>query len=388
MEEILLVRYGEIGLKGDNRAEFENALVRHLRYTVRAESAAKVSRTHGRIYISGLSSPRSVLERLSKIPGVVGVSLATRVETGIEAMKAAAVEICREAASRKTGRATFKVLTHRSDKSFSLTSPEINRTLGDAVLRACPELSVDVHEPEILLTVEVREEGAYLYWEEIPGPGGLPLGTSGKGLLLLSGGIDSPVAGYLAMKRGVAVDAIHFWSYPITGERSRDKVVRIARVLREYNPHLRLYIAPFTAIQTAIIEKCPEKFRVTIMRRMMMRVASRLAEKAGVLGIFTGENVGQVASQTLESLAAIEDTASFPVLRPLICFNKVETMSLARHIGTYDLSVLPFEDCCTVFVPRHPAIKPRLDEVREAESALDVEALVSECVNGVQEAPL
>ena len=388
MEEVLLVRYGEIGLKGDNRSEFEDALVRHLRYAVREELGARVTHTHGRIYITGLQSTARVLQRIANIPGVVGVSPAFRVRPDLAAMKQAAAEICRGACAGKTPPVTFKVYSRRSDKSFPLTSPEISRELGGAALAGCPDVAVDVHAPSFTLKVEVRDEGVYMYYDEISGPGGLPLGTGGKGLLLLSGGIDSPVAGYMAMKRGVAVDAIHFWSFPITGEKSKDKVVRIAQALREYNPRLRLHIAHFTAIQTAIIDKCPEKFRVTIMRRMMMRVASRLAERIGALGLFTGENIGQVASQTLESMAAIEDAASIPVLRPLICFNKVETIALARHIGTYDLSVLPYEDCCTVFVPRHPSIKPRVAEVREAEGVLDVDALVEDCVSRLEESPL
>lgn len=328
------------------------------------------------------------MEKLARVPGVVAVSPAVRVENDLSEIKEAAVAVSHEAASKKAPPVTFKVDARRPDKTFPVTSPELNRALGDEILRRCPELSVDVHRPAFTLKVEVRDTGTYLYWDEVQGPGGLPLGTSGRGILLLSGGIDSPVAGYMAMKRGVSVDALHFWSYPITSERSRDKVVRIAGVLRDYSPSLRLYIGPFTQIQTAIIEKCPEKYRVIVMRRMMMRVASRLAETAGALAIFTGENVGQVASQTLESLAAIEDAASVPVLRPLICFNKVDTVRTAREIGTYDLSVLPYEDCCTVFVPRHPVIKPRLADVREAESGLEVDALVDDCVKRLEEAPL
>ncbi len=388
MQEVLLVRYGEIGLKGDNRSVFEEALIRHLRFAVREEPAARVERTHGRVFISGLTSPEKALHRVARIPGVVGVSLARRIEKNLDLMKQHAAEVCRDAAAGRPGPRTFKVNARRADKSFPLTSPQINQELGRAVLERCPELSVDVHDPAFNLYIEVRDTGVYLYVDEVPGPGGLPIGTGGKGLLLLSGGIDSPVAGYLAMKRGVAVDALHFWSYPLTGERAKEKVVKLSQVLREYNPRLRLHIAHFTEIQTAIMEKCPEKLRVTIMRRMMMRVASRLASKIGALAIFTGENIGQVASQTLESLAAIQDAATLPVIRPLVCFNKVETIDLARHIGTYDLSVLPYEDCCTVFVPKHPAIKPDLSEVQKAEAALDIDALINDCVDRLEESPL
>jgi len=388
VQEVLLVRYGEIGLKGGNRSSFEEALTRHLRFAVREEPGARVERTHGRVFISGLTAPEKALHRVARIPGVVGVSLARRVDQDMDLMKQHAVEVCRDAASWRSGPRTFKVNARRSDKSFPLASPEINQELGRFVLDKCPELSVDVHEPAFVLNVEVREEGIYLYTDEVPGPGGLPIGTGGKAILLLSGGIDSPVAGYLAMKRGVDVDALHFWSFPLTSERAREKVVKLAQVLREYNPHLRLHIAHFTDIQTAIMEKCPEKLRVTIMRRMMMRVASRLASRIGALAIFTGENIGQVASQTLESLAAIQDASTVPVIRPLACFNKVETIDLAKHIGTYDLSVLPYEDCCTVFVPKHPVIKPKLSEVLKAESALDIDALLDDCISRLEECRL
>lgn len=410
MEEVLLVRYGEIGLKGDNRADFEEALVRHLKHVIGLYPDARIQRTRGRIYIKGVPASKAVLERLSRVPGVVALSPAVQVSSDIAEIRAAATSMARQAASELARTAfpgpaaplspvahdggqpkrqpiTFKVDSRRPDKTFPVMSPELNRVLGGAILEGCPDLSVDVHDPAFTLKVEVRETGTYLYWDEVAGPGGLPLGTSGRGLLLLSGGIDSPVAGYMAMKRGVAVDALHFWSFPITGERSRDKVVRLAGILRDFNPQLRLYIAHFTDVQTAIIQKCPEKFRVIIMRRMMMRIASRLAEKTGALSIFTGENVGQVASQTLESLAAIEDAAAIPVLRPLICFNKVDTINLAREIGTYETSVLPYEDCCTVFVPKHPVTKPRLEEVREAESSLDVDALVEDCLRKIEETP-
>lgn len=388
MQEVLLVRYGEIGLKGDNRSDFEDALIRHLRFAIREDPGAVVERTHGRLFISGLQSRDRALHKVSRIPGVVAVAPANRTDADLESMSRVAVDLCKNASCAGRKDLTFKVVSRRSDKSFPLTSPDINRELGRAVLDECPGLTVDVHDPAFTLKVEVRDEGAYLYVDEIPGPGGLPIGSGGKGLLLLSGGIDSPVAGYLAMKRGVSVDALHFWSYPITGERSKEKVVRLASVLREYNPRLHLHIAHFTAIQTAIMEKCPERFRVTIMRRMMMRVASRFALKTGAMAVFTGESLGQVASQTLESLAAIEEAASVPVIRPLICFNKVETIDLARHIGTYDLSVLPYEDCCTVFVPKHPVTRPDLADVLEAESNLDVEPLVEDCVARLEEIPL
>ncbi len=386
-ERVFLIRYGELGLKGSNRMEFERALMRHVSWVLRDMPLARVTRTHGRLFIKGTFDETAALERMAKVPGVVAINPARRISADINLMKDAALEAVDEACS-KTGATTFKVETRRSDKSFPMTSPEINGELGGTILKAFDELKVNVHTPGIVLSVEVREDGAYLYWDQVPGPGGLPIGTSGKGLLLLSGGIDSPVAGYLAMKRGVSLRALHFWSYPITGERAKDKVIDISRVLAPYDPHFKLYIAHFTKIQTAIMENCPERFRVTVMRRMMMRIASGLAERLKAKAIFTGENVGQVASQTLESLTAIEDAASLPVLRPIICFNKTETTEIAQSIGTYGISVLPYEDCCTVFVPKHPVIKPKLEEARHAETGLAVQDLMNECLEGIEEIPL
>ncbi len=387
MEEVLLIRYGELGLKGANRREFEKALERHVAWAVRDMPAARVVRTHGRFFVKGEFQKKSALERLSKVPGIVAINPARKTPSDISAIREGALACISEALDR-IHPGSFKVDARRSDKSFPLTSPEINGALGGAILNAYPHLAVDVHSPDVSLKVEVREDGTYLYWEQAAGPGGLPIGTSGKGLLLLSGGIDSPVAGYLAMKRGISLAALHFWSYPITGQRARDKVIDLGKTLMEYDPHFRLYVAHFTKIQTSILENSPERFRVTVMRRMMMRVASLFAKQIRAQAIFTGENVGQVASQTLESLAAIQDAASLPVLRPIICFNKAETTEIAKSIGTYDLSVLPYEDCCTVFVPKHPVIKPKLDEARAAESSLNIPELVSECVRGIQEADL
>lgn len=407
--QAFLIRYGEIALKGQNRSEFESALERHIRFALRDMEGSSTWKAHGRFYVEGVPEERSAeaIERLSKLPGVVSVSPALKAENRIQDIKEACIRAVSAAAGNLregmvtgevvTGardeltvrrKPTFKIDARRSDKRFPLTSPELNQELGAAVLRAVRGIAVDVHNPDIWLKVEVRDVGTFVYWQEVPGPGGLPLGVSGKGILLLSGGIDSPVAGYLAIKRGVSIDALHFWSFPITGERARDKVVDICKILRNYNPFLNLYIAPFTKIQTAILEKCPERFRVTVMRRMMMRVASRLAEKRRALAIFTGENLGQVASQTLESLRVIEDASTYPVIRPLICFDKQETIKLAKEIGTYETSCLPYEDCCTVFVPKHPVTKPRLEQVLEAEKDLDIPGLVAECVDGIEKFPL
>ncbi|HHY44277.1 MAG TPA: tRNA 4-thiouridine(8) synthase ThiI, partial [Firmicutes bacterium] len=375
MEELLLVKYGEISLKGKNRHEFEEALLAHIKWVLRGHGGAHLERAYGRLYIHAAPGDPRLLSRLAKVPGIVAVAPALRVENDLAEIRRAAVEAAKRALSAigSSDKATFKAESRRSLKSFPLKSPELNHQVGSAVLTAGLGLTVDVHNPTFIITVEVRETGTFVYWSEVKGMGGLPIGSSGRGILLLSGGIDSPVAAYLAMKRGVALEALHFWSFPITGEKSKDKVVRIWRVLKDFDPKMRLHIAPFTKIQTAILELCPEKYRITVMRRMMMRVATRLAEKVGALAIFTGENLGQVASQTLESLSVIEDTAGFPVLRPLLTYDKRETVELAEKIGTYELSCLPYEDCCTVFVPKHPVTKPRLDIAREAEKDLPVD---------------
>jgi thiamine biosynthesis protein ThiI len=383
VKELLLIRYGELGLKGDNRASFERALHRHVEWTLRDMPHAWVSRSHGRLYVEGIFDKKIVLDRLEKAPGIVAINPALKVESDMKAIIEASVSASKEAVAKR-GYSTFKVDAKRSDKRFPSTSPQINSEVGEAVLHAVDVLSVDVHSPDFTLVAEVRDTGTYVYWEEVRGPGGLPAGTSGKGLLLLSGGIDSPVAGYMGLKRGVRIDALHFWSYPIVGQRSRDKVVDLARILANSGPDLKLYIAHFTDIQSEILQKCPERFRVIVMRRMMMRVACEWASRTGAQAVFTGENIGQVASQTLESLRAIEDVATLPVLRPLICFNKVETIEIARSIGTYDISCQPYEDCCTVFVPRHPVTKPRLEDVRAAEKYLDVQELVDACVSRME----
>lgn len=390
MERVLLIRYGEISLKGRNRRQFESKLEENIvnAISVLVEDAGKrVSKSHGRFYVTGLQSERlekECLEVLSCVPGIVAISPGVAVESELDAIKHAAIYAVELAKRDLNPPATFKVDTRRADKGFPLKSPEVNQEVGAAILRNVPGLTVDVHNPSIHLNVEIRPGRTYIYRGQVQGPGGLPVGTSGRGVLLLSGGIDSPVAGYLAMKRGVAVDALHFWSYPITGVRARDKVVDLCKALRKYSPDLRLLVAPFTKIQTEIMDKCPEKYRVIIMRRMMMRVASMICRDQGGLAIFTGDNLGQVASQTLESLRAIERVSEYPVLRPLLCFDKVETVRLAQQIGTYDISILPYEDCCSVFVPKHPVTKPRLDAAEKAETLLDVDELARECAMNIE----
>lgn len=397
MEKVLLIRYGEIGLKGQNRKYFEDTLRRNILLAVRNQVSdnqdIQVLRSYGRFYLTGFDAEHQeeCMDVISKIPGVVGVCPAIVVDNVVDAVEEGAVAIMKEAVAQVSlGRSTvtFKVSTKRPNKSFPFTSPEMNQRIGAVILKNVPGLSVDLHNPDIILNLEIREKGTYLYVYDRPGPGGLPVGVSGRGTVLISGGIDSPVSAYMAMKRGVDVNALHFWSYPITGQRAKDKVVDICKVLRQFHPQFRLFIAPFTDIQTQIIEKCPENYRVITMRRMMMRVATEFCKNEGGQVIFTGENLGQVASQTLESLTVIEDAAGLPILRPLICFDKTEIIDKAKEIGTYDISCLPYEDCCSVFVPKHPVTKPTLERAIAAEKNIDIDLLVKECVEGIREAQL
>src|SRR5690606_5440026 len=280
---------------------------------------------------------------------------------------------------------TFKVETKRSNKQFPFTSPELNGRFGGYLLRAFPRLAVDVHAPDFVLHVEVREKAIYLYTEILPGPGGLPVGSSSEGLLLLSGGIDSPVAGWLAMKRGIRLRAIHFHSFPFTSDRSKEKVIDLAGVLSRYSfEPIPVYVVNFTPVQTAIRQHVPPAMTITVMRRMMLRIASRIASQHGIPALITGESVGQVASQTLESMAAINEVTSMPILRPLVAMDKGEIVELAQQIGTYDLSVLPYPDCCTLFVPDRPETRPRIERVRAAEAGMPIDELVHEAVATVE----
>lgn len=388
---LLLLKYGEIGLKGKNRPHFERALVRNVTQALKAAAAGgpkpsfNVGTLQGRLVVSvapGASEAEAawLAAAAARVFGLVGVARARKVPLQMRSLVEAVIDTAREAAG--AGAKTFKLEVRRPNKAFPLSSPEVAAGAGRSVLDAVPGLGVDVHEPDLRIGVEIRDDAVYVYGRETPGPGGLPVGTSGRAVALVSGGIDSPVAIWMAMKRGLSVLPLHFWSFPFTGERSRQKVIDICGVLGMWGLRADLLVCPFTEIQTAIRDRCPEELRVTVMRRMMMRVAVRLARTEGALAIVTGESLGQVASQTVESLAAIEAVTDLPVLRPLIGLDKEEIIARARAIGTFDLSTLPYEDCCTLFVPARPRIKPTIAEAEAAETALDVEALVGQAVEG------
>jgi len=382
MEELIMVRYGEISLKGNNRRFFEDRLVGNIRSRLADLGNVQVHKTYGRIFVSGLSQINTAIRRLQDVFGIVSISPVFQTENHLEQIKALGLELVQR--QNPVPGTTFRVDTRRSNKSFPLNSMEINREVSAHILPKVEGLKVNLTEPQLRLSIEVREKSTYLFLESFPGPGGLPVGVTGKGLLLLSGGIDSPVAGWLAMKRGVKVEALHFHSFPFTGEQSKEKVVQLANALAPYNHGMRLWIAHFTEIQKAIHVHCPPALRVTIMRRMMMRIAHRLAERIKALVLITGESIGQVASQTLESMHTIGSAIPMQIIRPLVTYDKHEIITKAQEIGTYNISILPYEDCCTVFVPKHPSTKPSILDAEKAEAGVDWAGLIDQCVDTLE----
>ena len=375
MENLILVRYGEIFLKGLNRPYFIRALIRKIRYALRGYGA-DVHVHDGRIFVRGMQDPDACMERIVKVFGVHSVSPALEMpKDDFEAICRQAVEMTRDL----TG--TFKVEARRSDKRYPMNSPAINEEVGYRILQANPNLRVDVHHPDYRLNIEIRDM-AYLYVRNIPAVGGMPVGTNGNATLLLSGGIDSPVAGWMIAKRGVQINAVHFHSYPYTSDRAKEKVLDLARKLSFSCCGIKVFVVPFTEIQMAIHEKCPEEYTTLIMRRYMMRIAEKIARQEACEALITGESIGQVASQTMTALGTTDSVVEMPVFRPLIGFDKSEIIDTARKIGTLEISELPYEDCCTVFTPRHPATHPKMDKILEGESRLDTEALIARAIEG------
>jgi len=375
MYNLILIRYGEIALKGDNRGTFEELLFRRLEQALAAVGDARVVRAWGRMYVEN-AKPADVIPAISRVFGVVSFSPAVRTENDLAQIAAAAVAV----AGEHKAAGSFKIEARRALKSFPYTSLELNRLVGSAVQEAFPTLPVDLQKPDFTIYVEVRPEGSFVYSEVIPGPGGLPVGASGHALLLISGGIDSPVAGWLAMKRGIRLAGVHFHSYPYTSPKAQDKVIDLFRVLARWGGPLDLYMGYFTRIQEAIEDVVPERLHITVMRRMMLRLAEAIARETHALALVTGESIGQVASQTLESMQVIGQATGMNILRPVVTMDKAEITVLARQIGTFDISSRPYEDCCTLFVPRHPATKPRLSDAQEAEARMPVDDLVKEAI--------
>lgn len=367
-----LIKYGEIGIKGKNRYLFEDALVRQMRFALKeVDGDFYVHKAQGRVYVECESEYdyEETVESLKRVFGIVGICPVVRVEDrGFEQLSKDVVSYIEEMYSE--GNQTFKVEARRSKKQYPMTSMELNCELGGVILDAFPGMKVDVHNPEVRLNVEVREE-IYLYSEIIPGPGGMPVGTNGNAMLLLSGGIDSPVAGYMIAKRGVGLHATYFHAPPYTSERAKEKVVDLAKLVSRYAGPIQLNVVNFTDIQLYIYEKCPHEELTIIMRRYMMKIAEHFAKENRCLGLITGESIGQVASQTMQSLAATNAVCTLPVYRPLIGFDKREIVEIAEKIDTFETSIQPFEDCCTIFVAKHPVTKPNLERIERSERNLE-----------------
>ncbi|MBQ9648584.1 MAG: tRNA 4-thiouridine(8) synthase ThiI [Oscillospiraceae bacterium] len=382
MQEMILCKLGEVVLKGLNRRSFEDKLISNLRRRVSKCGNYRVYSKQSTVYVEPAGDDcdlNAAFDACRQVFGVVSVSRALPCGKDVRAIiETAKTYLSGELSTAKS----FKVESKRADKTFPLTSIQLSQQVGGALHQAFPNLAVDVHEPELTVFLEIRDDAAFVHGPAFAGAGGLPLGMGGSAVTLLSGGIDSPVSSWMMAKRGVALEAVHFFSPPYTSEAAKEKVLRLAKELTPWCGRMRVQIVPFTEIQEEIRRKAPEDFFTLIMRRFMMRIAQLCAEELGAKAIVTGECLGQVASQTMEALRCTEDVVSLPVLRPLIGMDKEEIVRLSRKIGTFDTSILPYEDCCTVFTPRHPKTKPHLDEVRAVEAALDAGALCAKAMAG------
>ncbi len=372
MFQAFLIKYGEIGIKGKNRHLFEDALMKQIRHALKhVEGKFFVRKEQGRIFVETESAfdYDEVIVALQRVFGIVGICpMVQAADEGFDKLAETVNDYLRKVYGDRE--MSFKVNARRAKKSYPRTSMEINADLGERILAAFPNMKVDVHKPDVMLDVEIRDQ-IYIYSQIIPGPGGMPVGTNGKAMLLLSGGIDSPVAGYMIAKRGVKIDAVYFHAPPYTSERAKQKVVDLAHLVARYSGPINLHVVNFTDIQLYIYEACPHEELTIIMRRYMMRIAEHFAKETGCLGLITGESIGQVASQTMQSLAATNDVCTMPVYRPVIGFDKQEIVNISEKIGTYETSIQPFEDCCTIFVAKHPVTKPNVEVIRRSETHLE-----------------
>ena len=384
MNEIILLKLGEMVLKGLNRHNFESRLLNDVRDRLKPLGKFQVAIRQSTVYVEPMAEGLDMdeaFERMRYVFGPVALSRAKACEKDVDAIIETAKTYLGEALLQA---GSFKVESKRSDKRFPMTSIQISQTVGGALHDAFPGLTVDVHHPAMIVHVEIREQAAYVHTNSVPGAGGLPLGSAGRAVTLLSGGIDSPVSSFLMAKRGLALIPVHFFSYPYTSPEARDKVVELAQIIARYTGRMTLHLVPFTAVQEEIRRCCPENLFTLIMRRMMMRISQRIAEGIGGQAIVTGECLGQVASQTMDAMAVTGAVCSMPVFRPLIGLDKEETVKLARRIGTFDTSILPYEDCCTVFTPRHPKLRPTLEEIEAAEAALETDRLIEAALAGIE----
>lgn len=384
-QNIYIVRCGEVALKGMNKPYFEKTLVERIRKKLKDMDGIEVSRREGLIFIRSdkKHDTESIVKNVSRVFGVASISPAVEAESELNKIGEASVEFMKKQIEER-GVKTFKVEAKRADKEFPVKSPEIAKRIGAKVLIGCKVLKVDVHDPECRLFIDLRKDRTYIYDEKVSGFGGLPLGTNGKGMVLLSGGIDSPVAAWMMAKRGMLLEAIHFHSYPYTSPRAQQKVEELAGIVASYSGRMRMHVINLLPIQEQIVMNCPEEETTILVRRFMMRIAEKIALKNKCMMLITGENLGQVASQTAEALVVTDACVSMPVMRPLIAMDKVDIMEKANEIGTYEKSIEPYEDCCTVFLPKHPITKPKLTRIEASESRLEVNALISEAVEKVE----
>ena len=384
MNEIILLKLGELVLKGLNRRSFEDKLQANLHRRLHPFGQFRVYTRQSATYVEPMQDSCDVAgayEALKKVFGIVGLSLARPCEKDKDAILAAAQEFLGD---KLRAARTFKVETKRADKTFPMTSIQLSQYVGGELHERYPNLTVDVHHPELTVFLEVRDYSAYVHASPEPGAGGLPVGINGRAAALLSGGIDSPVAAYMIAKRGVALDMVHFFSYPYTSQQAKDKVLELARLLTPYTGQLTVHVVPFTAIQEELRRSCPKAVFTIVMRRFMMRISQKVAARCGAKALVTGESLGQVASQTMDAMHVTGAVVDLPVLRPVVGMDKEEIVQISRKIGTYDTSILPYEDCCTVFTPRHPRLRPVLGEVEHAEEALDIDGMVQAAVDGIE----
>ncbi|MCM1289108.1 MAG: tRNA 4-thiouridine(8) synthase ThiI [Corallococcus sp.] len=377
--KVIIVRYSEIHLKGNNKGFFESALISNLKYSLRGFQY-EFSKSNARYIISNFDESvlSQMIDSIKNVFGVHSLSVADYVDTKLDNIRESALKFAPKKGS-------FKVETNRADKRFPVKSMQVSAEIGGDILGANPNLTVNLHNPESIVYIDIRENGkTFVYSHVIKAVNGMPVGTGGKGIVMLSGGIDSPVAAYMMAKRGMTLRAVHFHSFPYTSMQARQKVLDLAKILKKYALHMSVDVVSFTEIQTQIHEKCPEEYMITIMRRFMMRLAERLARQNGAGAVITGESLGQVASQTLESITSTNSVATIPVFRPLIGFDKDDIIEISQKIGAYETSILPYEDCCTIFLPKRPVTKPKLSAVEKVESALDVDTLVENALQNVE----
>lgn len=384
-KELLIVRFGEVALKGKNKSYFEKKMVDRMKKVLISFSDIEVYREEGLVFVKGVNNDNrdDIVKEVSKVFGISSISPAVETNPNLDDIYDTAVQFMLNLIEKENVK-TFKVEAKRADKNFPVKSPELAKLVGGAVLKGCKVLKVDVREPDVHLHVDVRREKTFVYRKKIAGFGGLPIGTNGKGLLLLSGGIDSPVAGWMMAKRGMAIEAVHFHSYPYTSRRAQDKVEELAKQISVYCGKFKMHIVNLLPVQEEIVKSCPEDETTILTRRFMMKIAEKIGESKGCQMLITGESLGQVASQTTESIVCTDNAVNMPVMRPLIAMDKVDIIEIAKNIGTYETSILPYEDCCTVFLPKHPVTRPKLEKILSSEKSLEWEKLVEDAVKTME----